>query len=246
MLGGGKTYNATIRAVAHIASGGHVYSNVIFHPEAIDKYILRQYGVIVNSSELIHYLTTEQMREFPKHIARGNDEHNVLLIADEAHLLWGNMEWAKVGTDILQFITLSRKFGVHIVIITQHIDNVAKQFRRLIQFYWTFRDIRKLRVPVLHLKLSFLPLLQMICIDSFSKEPLRNELTMLDKDIFPLYDTRQIVLPMSLLDQTKVTSRKATWAERYPRLARKHMGLMNAEVFAISCAILFSFVDIFV
>jgi len=240
MLGGGKTYNAVIRLLPHLAKGGHVYSNVVLYPAEINKYLLRPFGVIVDTAPQIHYLTTDEMREFPRHIARGTGDLPVMLICDEAHLLWGNLEWASVGKDILQFITLTRKFSVHVIIITQHIDNVAKQFRRLVQFFWTFRDIRKLRIPILHINLKWLPLLQVICVDSYSKEALRNELITLDKEIFPLYETRQIVVPMSLAEQQPGHVRSASWAERFPRLDRRHWGLRNIEWAAVALALVAS------
>lgn len=229
MLGGFKTYSAVKRSLPHLAQGGHVYTNVEFNPPAIDDYLRKYMGVEAHTADQIHYLTTEQIREFPRHIRCGDDNVPVMVIADEAHLLWGNMDWAAVGREVLQFITLTRKFRVHVILISQHPDNVAKQFRRLVQFYWTFRDIRKLRIIKLDLPLSFLPLYQAVCVDAYSKMPIRKDLVKIDKRIFPLYSTRQIVLPMSLAVQPASVIRVLSWEERHPWAAHEVCGIPRID-----------------
>ncbi|MBN1404359.1 MAG: hypothetical protein JW942_07855 [Opitutales bacterium] len=234
MLGGGKTYNAVIRALAHMALGGHVYTNVTLKPEACRDYLRRFYGVDVDCAQCIHELTHDQMQTFPDHIKTGG-EVPVLLICDEAHLLWSALDWSKVGRKVMDFLTLTRKMHVHIILITQHPDNVAKQFRRMVQFFWTFRDWRKLRIPVLHLSLGWLPIIQCVCVDPYSHQKIRNESIMLDPSIFPCYETRQLVLPMSLEEQQPNHVRKVSWDERWPRLSRRVWGgLRVAEAWSLA------------
>lgn len=227
-LGGGKTYNAVIRILNHLATGGHVFTNVELRKEGCEVYLRSVYGVEVNLDEQIHYLDHEQMQHFPRFIAKGN-EIPVLVVADEAHLLWGNLEWATVGKEVLTFLTLARKCRVHLLLITQHPDNVAKQFRRLVQFFWSFRDIRKLRIPLLRLSLSFLPLLHAVCIDAYSKQPVRKDTITLDKRIFDCYNTAQLVMPLELSIQAAGKVKKLSWDERWPVLSRRILGLRRAE-----------------
>jgi hypothetical protein len=227
-LGGGKTYNATIRMLNHLATGGHVYTNVELKKDGIELYLRTVYGVQVELDEQIHFLTHEQMQHFPRFIAKGS-EIPVLVVADEAHLLWNNLEWASVGKEVLTFITLARKCRVHIVLITQHPNNVAKQFRTLAQFFWSFRDIRKLRIPLLRLSLAFLPIIHAVCIDAYSKQPIRKDTIPLDQRIFACYNTAQLVLPLELSVQAAGKVKKLSWDECFPVLSRRFYGLRRVE-----------------
>lgn len=238
MLGGFKTYSSVLRVVPHLAQGGHVYSNVEYFPEEIDKYIRRKFGVEVHTADQIHFLTSEQMREFPDYIASGTDTCPVLLVCDEAHLLWPNTEWAAVAKKIMQFITLTRKFSVHMILISQAPENVAKQFRRLVQFYWTFRDLRKMRLSALNMSFKWLPFYHASCFDVGSKTVQRSDINVIDPSIFRLYQTRQIVLPMAMKMQLPANVRRLTWDEMHPYISRKYQGARLVEWMLASLAIL--------
>jgi len=229
MLGGFKTYSSVLRVVPHLARGGHLYSNVEYYPDEIDKYIRRKFAVEVHTANQIHFLTSDQMRCFPDHIAAGTDNCPVMLVCDEAHLLWPNTEWALVAKKIMQFITLTRKFSVHMILISQAPENVAKQFRRLVQFYWTFRDLRKMRLAQLNLSFKWLPFYHASCFDVGSKVIQRSDVNVIDPAIFKLYCTRQIVLPMAMKMQLPESVRRLTWDEMHPALARKWHDVRLAE-----------------
>jgi hypothetical protein len=69
----------------------------------------------------------------------------VLYVLDEAHLCFNSREWAKLGKGCLWYLSQHRKFGDDVLVVTQHCDNVDKQFRVLAQDFTYCTNLSKVR-----------------------------------------------------------------------------------------------------
>lgn len=167
-VGSGKTYHAVMFAYAHLLNGGHVYGNVRLNKEAIDLAAAAD-GYEVDFDKQVHHLENAQIAKYPRHITSGDADLNVLLLVDEAHLYFNARAWKETSEEILIMNTQTRKVRVHIICITQHIDNMDSQFRRLFQFDWFHVDLAKVYFPVLRFKLG-IPVTQRVCFDAQNRK----------------------------------------------------------------------------
>lgn len=191
VLGGGKSYHAVKRAAWYLAQGGHVYTNIILKPEAIEKYCADVYGVKVEIADQYHFIPHEQMSHIHKVVVGGSPGSPVLCILDELHLWHNARDWASADKAMLLWLTQTRKVYVDIIIITQHSNNVDKQWLRLTAGRYRFRDLRKWVLPVLGIKW---PLNQFLSVryDQDGKTVVSKEFEGIDKRIFSLYDSDQL------------------------------------------------------
>lgn len=162
-VGGGKTYHAVMRAYAHLLAGGHVYGNVKLNKEAVELAAAAD-GYEIDFDRQVHHLENSQIAKYPRHITAGDGDLNVLLLVDEAHLYFNARNWKETSEEILTMNTQTRKLHVHIICLTQHIDNLDSQFRRLLQFDWFHVDLAKVYFPVLRFQLK-VPITQRVCFD---------------------------------------------------------------------------------
>lgn len=160
-VGGGKTYFSTVRMVEHMSRGGTVFTNVDMKFDGpknadgcpvgiadlckVDRYC-RGGGFHMQPEQLVS-IEQNDMSAFHDVIQWGTDEIPVLLILDEIHLWFNARNWAKASEELLAFLTQSRKCSVDIIFISQHRDNVDVQFRRLLQYVWTFSDSERFKLP---------------------------------------------------------------------------------------------------
>jgi len=155
-LGGGKTTAATIRILDHLRKGGFVCTNVDLLWDGCLKYCRERWGVLLEERQL-KILTEEEICEFYKFCPRGGSLP-VLVVLDEAHLWFNARDHAttdKFFRHTLSFLTQSRKLQTDIIFISQSALNLDRQFARLIQYVWRFRDMSRYRVPGLGIKLPF-------------------------------------------------------------------------------------------
>lgn len=68
-------------------------------------------------------------------------KQGVLYIIDEVHLFFGSREWAETGKEAIFYLSQHRKLGDDVVIITQHVEHVDKQFRNLAQDFTYLRNL---------------------------------------------------------------------------------------------------------
>jgi zona occludens toxin (predicted ATPase) len=190
-LGGGKTYSAVVRIVDHLRQGGVVSTNVELNWEAIVDYAKRFYRVILQESQLIK-LEDDQIGEFHKHTPSGTDKLAVLVVLDEAHLNFNSRDWSTTSKQTLAFLTQSRKVHTDIIFISQSALNIDKQFMRLVQYIWRFRDLSKWKIPGLGIGYPFQQILS--CqYDYDGKTMLQKTFQFKNKEIFKLYKTNSIV-----------------------------------------------------
>lgn len=187
-LGGGKSYSATLRIVEHACRGGHTYTNVELHVDAIIRYCRDERGFVV-SAEQFHLLTGEQIGRFHRNTPVGEKDCPVLVVVDEAHIWIDQRAFNKKELDeMFFFLTQSRKQNTDVIFISQHQRNLDNRVARLIQYIWMFRDMSKWRIPGLFMKWPF-PHLVQSCFDYDGRTLLNRNWLIKDKKIFALYNT---------------------------------------------------------
>lgn len=130
-----------------------------------------KYGETYKAHKRIRLLTTEETAEFWLHPGRGVDittwktiftkvaksgqkreekvpdfdiregDGGILYVIDEVHHYFNARRWADTGSDCLYYISMHRHFADDIYCVTQHPDNVEKQFRSVAQEYIELRNL---------------------------------------------------------------------------------------------------------
>jgi hypothetical protein len=154
-LGGGKTYTAVERMANVLAQGEVVCTNIRLRPENLQKMVAARAGVEIELDQII-VLDNSKIPDFHRHVPwgdlRGAGKTRVLVVVDEAHLYFNSRDWAKTSRDLLAFLTQSDKVSVDIIFISQSALNIDKQFGRLVQYIWRFRDLSKWKIPILSIQ----------------------------------------------------------------------------------------------
>lgn len=191
-IGGGKTYFAIERIAMKIAQGGTIYSNIELVLPGLARLVAKKYGV---------YMERDAVRELPEGVHGwwetvewGVRECPVLVIIDEAQVFYNSRDWSRTQSQhagMLSFLTQSRKACVDVIFVTQHGDNIDKQFRLLAQRFWSFRDLKQVALLSDFASNYFLA----VCCD-YSGEKQFSKFVKKDKRVYEAYDT------LSFLDET--------------------------------------------
>lgn len=197
-LGGGKTYSAVEKMAQYLASGGCVCTNITLKWEAICAYTRSKWGVVPDASQYI-FLEQDKLKEFHRHVPAGTKERPTLVVLDEIHLEFNARDWAKASNEVLAFLTQSRKVAVDVIFISQSIHNVDKQWVRMVQFIWRFRDMRKWKIPVLRVRWPFPQILE-TQFDYSGGECLDMRFKWMDRRIFGMYDTTELKRTFPMLE----------------------------------------------
>lgn len=142
-LGSGKTSFAVERALEHLIRGGTVVSNIEFYPDKVAAWMADNYGLKFDPDRLVK---VEDGRDVWRSAVVGSDELETMLLIDEAHVEHNARAWDKTESEHIMFNTMARKLKIHVVYITQDINNVDKQFRRMAQMMWFCRNARHMRL----------------------------------------------------------------------------------------------------
>jgi zona occludens toxin (predicted ATPase) len=215
-LGGGKTYSAAVRMVDQVRRGGIICTNVEIVWPVFKSYIESKFGVIPEDDQYIS-LCDEQVGLFHRHTPSGTAELPVLVVIDEAHLTFNARDFAqtdKLYRETLTFLTQSRKVNTDVIFIAQSVLNMDKQFMRLVQFIWRFRDLAKWKIPGLGISYPFKQILA-VQFDYDGKTVLNRSFIQKDKRIFALYNTNSLIREFPRLDGAKPV-RKLAKVERKP------------------------------
>jgi zona occludens toxin (predicted ATPase) len=212
-LGGGKTYSACVRMVDQVARGGLIATNVEIVWDKFSEYIENKFNVVPERDQYIS-LQDEQIGLFHRFTPSGTAELPVLVVIDEAHLTFNARDFAqtdKLYRETLTFLTQSRKVNTDIIFIAQSVLNMDKQFMRLVQFIWRFRDLAKWKIPGLGIAY---PLKQILAVqfDYDGKTVLQRSFIQKDKRIFGLYNTNSLIREFPRLEAAK-TKRKLAQAK---------------------------------
>ena len=69
-------------------------------------------------------------------------EETILLVIDEAQLIFNAREWSKTGrADWLSFFSQHRKYGYHIILVAQFDRMIDRQIRSLIEYEYIHRKM---------------------------------------------------------------------------------------------------------
>ncbi len=90
---------------------------------------------------------TESLAELMNVRARGKGEGRLVVVLDEAHEWLNNRLWKDEGRgDLIGFFAQHRKLGMDIYLITQHLDSIDAQVRRLVEFHVVLRNLKRFRL----------------------------------------------------------------------------------------------------
>lgn len=196
-IGGGKTYLAVTRILAHLAKGGTVYTNVELNLDGCEKYLRKHYGVEMDRSCVVE-LDEQQTWDFHRHLRQGEPDLPTLAVVDEAHL-WFNARdhaiTAATRRGLLTFMSQSRKLCVDVILIVQAIENLDAQFRRLAQEVWRMKDMSKLRLPLIGIQYPW-PHTFVFRMDAGAKQIMERKILRRSKDIFECYNTNALLRPV--------------------------------------------------
>jgi hypothetical protein len=232
-LGGGKTYSATVRIVDHVRRGGLIATNIELVWDAIKQYSAERFGVIVEDDQYIA-LDEEHIGMFHRHTPSGTVELPVLVVLDEAHLTFNARDYAKTDKlyrETLTFLTQSRKVNTDVIFIAQSVLNMDKQFMRLVQYIWRFRDLSKWKIPGLGLRYPFNQILA-VQFDYDGYTILQRSFVNKDKRVFALFKTNALLRQFPRLEGRK-TQRKLEKTAKRPMM--KYL-IPLGIVFGLVCA----------
>lgn len=201
-IGGGKTYLAVSKIMAHLAKGGTVYTNVELKPDGIRAYLAKNYQVELQP-DAINMLDEAQTWDFHRYLRQGTNELPTMCVIDEAHL-WFNARdhavTAQTKRALLTFLSQSRKLCVDVVFIVQAVENLDAQFRRLAGEVWRMKDLQKLVVPLISVRYPW-PHTLVFRMDAGAKQIMERKLIRRSGEIFDCYNTNALLRPVEFAGQ---------------------------------------------
>ena len=105
-----------------------------------------------------------------------------LLILDEAQLIFNSRSWAG-NMGWIEFFTQHRKLGWNVIMVAHDMDMIDKQIRPLCEYESRFRNLQKVKIPILGLPVSPFPLF--LCIRRYAGISAGSG-QVFDREIFPL------------------------------------------------------------
>jgi len=175
-LGSGKSATCTAMALDHLKRGGVVATNFglvdgwayeLAHHSFAGRFsedrrrinALSHYNrhFHVQSLEAVKAINPKELAEKELQTVKGKyQEGQGLLILDECQLIFNSRKWEK-NMDWIEFFTQSRKLGWDVLLVAHTIDMIDSQIRPLIEFEARFRNLQKIRVPIIGCPLSPIP-----------------------------------------------------------------------------------------
>lgn len=204
-IGGGKTYSAVERMAQYVSNGGACWTNVEINLEGFRALCWKRYGWEVQPGQM-NVLSDEQMAVFHRHSPSGVPGKPSLVVVDEAHLWFNSRDWCHTSKELLTFLTQSRKVHTDVIFISQSVNNIDKQFMRLVQWVWTFRDLSTWKPKGLFGIRWPLPQILQCQWDyaSTAKEPVKRYFKWKDKMIFGAYNTFSLLREFPRLQGARV------------------------------------------
>jgi len=142
-LRSGKTSFAFERGLEHMLVGGTVVTNIEPYREVIRTWMHEDHGLEFDDSRLIQ---VEDGTDMWKSAVKGTDNLATMLLVDEAHVEHNARDYQKTVAEQLMFNTMVGKLGVKVVYITQDLNNVDKQFRRMAQRITYCRNLKQFKL----------------------------------------------------------------------------------------------------
>lgn len=178
--GSGKSAVAVARAIYHLKRGGVVAANfslVDGWAESVAGHSLRckfspAHALKQAQSYHSRFHRVDSLAAIKKifpvrdavHLYKdkgGYNEGSGLLILDEAQLVFNSRKWEK-NFDWIEFFTQHRKLGWNVILIAHTIEMIDGQIRPLAEYESRFRNMQKVKVPLLGFPMSPFPLFLVI------------------------------------------------------------------------------------
>lgn len=173
--GSGKSAAAVAQAIDHLRKGGVVAANFRLTDGWADV-VASQHPFSKFSSEFRYKLAASLYERFlyidslaavysinPRKLAVGlhkdkgtYSEGAGLLILDECQLIFNSRKWDK-NFSWIEFFTQHRKLGWNVLMIAHSIEMIDSQIRPLAEYQSTFRNLQKVRIPLIGLPISPIP-----------------------------------------------------------------------------------------
>lgn len=178
--GSGKSAVAVARAIAHMRKGGVVAANFSLvdgwadqiskrHPWAFfdDNFRYERASSLWQRFKKVESLDAIKAIN-PRAEAVGlykddgtYSEGSGLLILDEAQLVFNSRKWEK-NFEWIEFFTQHRKLGWNVILIAHTIEMIDSQIRPLAEYESRFRNLQKIKIPLIGLPFSPFPLFLVI------------------------------------------------------------------------------------
>jgi hypothetical protein len=202
-IGGGKTYLAVSRILAHLAKGGAVFTNIELRMEGVRKYLQEAHSLELDESA-IRMLDESESWDFHKYLKSGSGM-NTLCVIDEAHLWFNARDHAVTAAtkrELITFLSQSRKLKVDVIFIVQAAENLDAQFRRLTQEFWRMKDLQRFRVPLLGISYPW-PHTLAFRIDAGSNQVMEKKLLARSPLIWDAYNTNALLRPVEFAGEVE-------------------------------------------
>ena len=129
--GSGKTYHAVEKILQKLQKGGYAIGNIELNLS--EKY--ESHYKYVDIYEITTELLTEYAKEVSEKLGRRLKEDELLLVIDEAQLIFNCREWNQNGRkEWTKFFQLHRKLGYGIILITQMAKMLDKQIYGVMEY----------------------------------------------------------------------------------------------------------------
>lgn len=179
-LGSGKSMVAMCEVIMQLKRGGVVATNFTFTPhwayDLAGQSLLVKMGLLDRYTRAVSYynraykignpdsmikLSGERGSNLNKLCvgkAKNKREGKGLLVIDDCHHFFNSRTFNN-NKEYVSFFANARKYGWRTLLITHDVDNIDKQIRSYIEIEARFRNLKKVRVPILGIPLSpFFPL----------------------------------------------------------------------------------------
>lgn len=183
--GSGKSFYCVVRIIQLLRKGMQVVTNIELNVEALKKYVLENYGYKCGEDQIV-ILSREESIDFQKYTPEGEQGRNVTVVLDEAGRYFNARDWNRTSRGLLDYLALHRHYHTDIVMIDQDLNNVDKQFRRLMSEIYRVRDWQN------NSPLPFpwpLPQFRIYQIDYDGKTTIDSWFIKKDKKIYALYNS---------------------------------------------------------
>lgn len=138
-------------------------------------------------------LKVETLIEYSRKFFEGKriEEDSIMLVIDEAQLIFNAREWSKAGRDKwLSFFSQHRKYGYYIILVAQYDRMIDRQIRSMIEYEYIHRKMSNfgLKGKALSLVMGG-HMFVAVCVWYAMKERTGAELFRAKRRYYSLYDT---------------------------------------------------------
>lgn len=172
-LGAGKSLYAVRKIAKALMEGKAVVTNVELRPDwaevlaghnpyaRFNKNTRANYALELRTR--FHY--EHDLEKLTKVKIRGRGENRALLVLDEVHNDLNNRDFKEAkNNEFLRWLTLTRKYGYEVFLISQHKDNTDAAARRIATAEIQLINFKQItRVPVVGTPLLPIPVFRAIC-----------------------------------------------------------------------------------